>query len=101
MSDKIIQLNEDLTKNDLKDLICSSAEETLNALLNKEAGELVNAEKYERSDDRQGYRSGHYKQNLHTTAGEVKLKVPKLRGVPFETAIIERYHHRESSMEKH
>lgn len=100
MSDKIIQLNEDLIKHDLKDLVRSSVEETLNALLDKEADELVNAEKYERSSDRQGYRSGHYKRNLHTAAGEVELKVPKLKGIPFETAIIERYRRRESSVEE-
>ena len=100
MSDKIIQLNEDLIKHDLKDLVRNSVEETLNALLDKEADELVNAEKYERSSNRQGYRSGHYKRNLHTTAGEVELKVPKLKGVPFETAIIERYRRRESSVEE-
>ena len=45
MSDKIIQLNEDLIKPDSKDLVPSSVEETLNALLDKEADELVNAEK--------------------------------------------------------
>ncbi len=100
MSDAVLQLNEDLIKHDLKDLVRNSVEETLNALLDKEADELVNAEKYERSSDRQGYRSGHYKRNLHTTAGEVELKVPKLKGVPFETAIIERYRRRESSVEE-
>ena len=100
MSDNIIQLNEDLIKHDLKDLVRSSVEETLNALLDKEADELVNAQKYERSADRQGYRSGHYKRNFQTTAGDVELKVPKLKGVPFETAIIERYRRRESSVEE-
>ena len=100
MSDKIIQLNEDLIKHDLKDLVRNSVEETLNALLDKEADELVNAEKYERSSDRQGYRSGHYTRNLHTTAGEVELKVPKLKGISFETSIIERYRLRESSVEE-
>ena len=44
MSDKIIQLNEDLIKHDLKDLVRSSVEETLNALLDKEADELVNGD---------------------------------------------------------
>ena len=100
MSDNIIQLNEDLIKHDLKDLVRSSVEETLNALLDKEADELVNAQKYERSANRQGYRSGHYKRNFQTTAGDVELKVPKLKGVPFETAIIERYRRRESSVEE-
>jgi putative transposase len=37
---------------------------------------------------------------LQTTAGEVSLKVPKLRSLPFETAIIERYRRRESSVEE-
>ena len=46
MSDKIIQLNEDLIKHDLKDLVRNSVEETLNALLDKEADELVNADEY-------------------------------------------------------
>ena len=100
MSDNIIQLNEDLIKHDLKDLVRSSVEETLNALLDKEADALVNAQKYERSSERQGYRSGHYKRNFQTTAGEVELNVPKLKGIPFETAIIERYRRRESSVEE-
>jgi transposase-like protein len=51
MSDNIIQLNEELIKTELKDLVRSSVEETLNALLDKEADELVNAEKYERSGE--------------------------------------------------
>lgn len=54
MSDKIIQLNEDLIKHDLKDLVRSNVEETLNILLDKEADELVNAKKYEHSSERQG-----------------------------------------------
>ena len=83
-----------------KDLVRNSVEETLNALLDNEAEQLVNAGKYERSEERQGYRSGHYKRNFQTTAGEVELKVPKLKGVPFETAIIERYRRRESSVEE-
>ena len=96
----IIQLNQEIIHNELKDLVRSSVEETLNSLLDKEAEELVNAQKYERSNDRQGYRSGHYKRNFQTTAGEVELKVPKLKGVSFETAIIERYRRRESSVEE-
>ena len=100
MSDNIIQLNEEIIKTELKDLVRSSVEETLNALLDKEADELVNAEKYERSGDRQGYRSGHYQRNLVTTSGEVKLNVPKLKSIPFKTAIIERHRRRECSVEE-
>ena len=99
MSGNIIQLNEDLIKNNLKDLVRDSVEETLNALLDHEADKLVRAGKYERTGDRKGYRSGHYERNFGTTSGEVKLRVPKLKGIQFETAIIERYKRRECSVE--
>ena len=100
MSGNIIQLNEDLIKNNLKDLVRDSVEETLNALLDHEADELVRAGKYERTGDRKGYRSGHYERNFGTTSGEVKLRVPKLKVIQFETAIIERYKRREYSVEE-
>lgn len=100
MSGNIIQLNEDLIKNNLKDLVRDSVEETLNALLDHEADELVHAGKYERTGDRKGYCSGHYERNFSTTSGEVKLRVPKLKGIQFETAIIKRYKRRECSVEE-
>jgi len=100
MSNKIIHLNEGAIKQELKELVRNSVEETLNELLEKEAAELINAGRYERTEERQGYRSGHYERSLTTTSGEVKLKMPKLKGVAFETAIIERYRRRESSVEE-
>lgn len=100
MSNQIIQLNEEIIKGELKELVRSSVEETLNNLLDQEAKDLTQAAKYERTEMRQGYRSGHYDRNLTTTSGNVTLKVPKLKGIPFETAIIERYRRRESSVEE-
>ncbi len=100
MSEKIVQLNEGAIKNELKELVRNSVEETLNGLLEQEAEQLTQAAKYERTGKRQGYRSGTYSRKLGTTSGEVTLKVPKLKGVSFETAIIERYRRRESSVEE-
>ncbi len=100
MSKKIVQLNEEIIKSELKELVRSSVEETLNNLLEQEAKELTNAAKYERTEARKGYRAGHYSRNLTTTSGDVTLNVPKLKGVAFETAIIERYRRRESSVEE-
>ena len=100
MSEKIVRLNEEIIKSELKELVRSSVEETLNGLLEQEAQQLTGAAKYERSAERQGYRSGHYSRNLTTTSGDVELKMPKLKGVTFETAIIERYRRRESSVEE-
>ena len=74
--------------------------ETLNALLDAEADRLCNAQRYERSEARRDARAGHYERKLQTKAGEVRLKVPKLRQQTFETAIIERYRRRESSVEE-
>ncbi len=100
MSKKIVQLNEEIIKSELKELVRSSVEETLNNLLEQEAKELTNAAKYERTEARKGYRAGHYSRNLTTTSGDVTLNVPKLKEVAFETAIIERYRRRESSVEE-
>lgn len=100
MSEKIVQLNEEVIKGQIKELVRGSVEETLNGLLEGEAQKLTQAAKYERSEERRGYRSGHYSRNLTTTSGDVTLNVPRLKGISFETAIIERYRRRESSVEE-
>ncbi len=100
MSDNIIKLNHELIHTELKDLVKNSVEETLNAMLDAEADRLVNAERYARDENRQGYRAGHYDRKFSTTAGDVNLKMPKLKGVTFETAIIDRYRRRETSVEE-
>ncbi len=69
-------------------------------MLEKEAESLTQAARYERNEARQGYRSGHYDRNLTTTSDNGTLHMPRLKGVSFETAIIERYRRRESSVEE-
>ena len=64
MSEKIVQLNEEVIKGQIKELVRGSVEETLNELLEKEAESLTQAARYERSEARQGYRSGHYDRKL-------------------------------------
>ena len=63
----------------------------MNELPEKEAETLTQAARYERNEARRGYRSGHYDRRLTTTSGDVTLHMPRLKGIPFETAIIERY----------
>ena len=100
MSEKIIQLNEGVIKEELNELVRKSVEDTLNALLEEEADRLTNARRYERTAARKDTRAGHYKRKLLTRAGEVELKMPKLRTLTFETAIIQRYQKREISVEE-
>ncbi len=96
----VITIDDERIKNHLDRVVRGSVEETLNALLDAEADRLCNAQRYERSAARRDTRAGHYERNLQTKAGEVRLKVPKLRHQTFETAIIERYRRRESSVEE-
>lgn len=102
MSEKIVivTLNEEVIKGQIRELVRGSVEKTLNELLEAEAGKLTQAARYERNEARQDYRSGHYDRNLTTCSGEVMLHVPRLNGVSFETAIIERYRRWESSVEE-
>ena len=100
MSGNIIQLNEQFIHNELKTIVKNSVEEILNALLDAEADKLVQAERYAREQTRKGYRAGHYERSFSTQAGDITLKVPKLKGLTFESAIIQRYQRRECSVEE-
>jgi transposase-like protein len=81
-------------------VVRESVEDTLNGMLAAEADRLCQAKRYERSAARASTRAGHYERESQTKAGEVTLQMPKLRSMPFETAIIERYRWRESSVEE-
>ena len=97
---EVIQIDRELVQKHLSEVVRSTVEETLNAMLEAEADQLCGAKRYEHSADRVDTRAGHYERSLQTKAGEVTLKVPKLRKLPFETAIIERYRRRETSVEE-
>ena len=92
MSEKIVQLNEEVIKGQIKELVRGSVEETLNELLEQEAEKLTQAARYERNEARQGYRSGHYDRNLTNPPPEMSrsmclvsrvslLKRPSLSGI--------------------
>lgn len=96
----IVQLNEGEIKSQLGEMVRKSVEETLNTMLDEEADRITQAHRYERTAERTDTRAGHYTRRLTTKAGEVTLQIPKLRKLPFETAIIERYRRREESVEE-
>src|SRR5471030_3186800 len=97
---QVIQIDEARIRDHLGEMVRGTVEETLNAMLDAEADQLCGAGRYERSEARQDTRAGSYERTLHTKAGDVSLKIPKLRRQTFETAIIERYRRRESSVEE-
>ena len=96
----VIRVDEAQVRGHVDQVVRATVEETLNRLLDAEADQLCGAKRYERSPERLDTRSGHYARKLLTKAGEVQLQVPRLRSLPFETQIIERYRRRESSVEE-
>ncbi len=89
-SDLIVSFDEEAVKDELGELVGKTIEETINALLDEEADQLVGAGPYERTDERAAYRAEHYERGFTTTSGQVTLKMPKLKDMRFATAVIER-----------
>ncbi len=100
LSKGILTLNAGKVESHLDGKVRQAVEQVLNDLLQAEADDLCGAKRYERSPDRLDTRAGSYARSLETKAGPVSLKMPKLQKVPFETAIIERYRRKESSVEE-
>lgn len=100
MSNPIVSFDEEAVKSELRELVRKTIEETINAMLDEEADQLVGAAPYERTDGRAAYRAGHYKRGFTTTSGQVTVKMPKLKGMRFATAVIERCKRRETSVEE-
>ena len=94
-----IRVNSERLRGHVDEVVRSSVEETLNGLMQAEAEQLCGAGRYERSAERVDTPAGHYERRLETKAGVVTLRVPKLRTLLFEAAIIDRYRRRESSVE--
>ncbi len=71
----------------------------LNNVMDEEALQQIEAESYERSEDRKGYRNGSRKRMLKTTDGELVLNKPQIREFPFKTRVFEKYSRVEKALE--
>lgn len=100
MSEPIVTFDEKAVRDELEELVRKTVEDTLSALLEEEADDLIGADRHERTAEREAYRAGHYERGLTTTSGQVTLRTPKLKGMRFATAIIERHKRRETSVEE-
>lgn len=100
MSKSIVSFDEQAVKDELRELVGKTIKEAINAMLDEEADRLVGAGPHERTDERAAYRAGHCERGFTTTSGQVALKMPKLKGMRFATAVIERCKRRETSVEE-
>ena len=78
-----IKVDEKEIRDHLDGLVRQSVEDTLNALLNAEADAICHAGRYQRTPDRLDTRAGTYQRKLLTKAGEVELKVSRLRSLKY------------------
>jgi putative transposase len=72
------------------DAIRTGAEFVYQALIEAEASEQIGAARYERSGSRTTQRNGHRTRTLSTKAGDLELKIPKLREGVFYPSLLER-----------
>jgi len=72
------------------DVVRRSVELVLQALIDAEATEVIGAEPHERTPTRTNRRNGSRDRLLSTKAGDVELKIPKLRAGSFFPAVLER-----------
>ena len=85
----INEVLEDFARNGIRELR-ASLERMLNELMVSEREEAVGAAPYERTVARKGYCNGFKDKKLLTRTGELKLKVPQVRGVDFYPSCLEK-----------
>lgn len=71
------------------DLVRELAEWLAQQLIETQASEVIGAGRYERSEERVTERNGHRPRTLTTKAGDLELKIPKLRRGSFFPSILE------------
>lgn len=73
-------------------------EAILNQVLEAQVGEQLHAERYERTDERQGYRNGYKSRQLTTRVGALTLRVPQVREGGFSPELFARYQRSEQAL---
>ena len=81
-----------------RDFLQPVVQEAVQAILEMEMEECLQAGKHERTDDRQGYRSGYYRRRLITRVGTMVLRVPQDRSGRFSTEVFEQYQRSEKAL---
>lgn len=73
-------------------------EDVLNQVLDAQMTEHLQAEPYERTDERKAYRNGYRPRKLTTRVGTLTLRVPQARDGSFSTELFRRYQRSEQAL---
>ncbi len=99
-STTLVRFDEDEVQTYLAESVKNAVRDVFEAVMEAEAQEMLQARPYERTTTRRDYRNGKRRRKLTTRVGEVELSVPRLRTVPFQSQIIDRYKRMECSLEE-
>jgi putative transposase len=86
----LLEVLEVLKAADVGDRVRQAAETIYQALIEAELTEVISAAPHERSAERTTHRNGHRSRILSTTAGDLELRIPKLRTGSFFPSLLER-----------
>lgn len=81
-----------------KDFLTPVVQEAVQAILELEMEECLQAGKHERCEQRLGYRSGYYRRRLITRVGTMMIRVPQDRAGHFSTQVFEQYQRTEKAL---
>src|SRR5690606_1986103 len=73
-------------------------EAVVEQILEAQVTEQLQAKRYERTEDRQGYRNGYRCKELKTRIGTLQLRVPRVRNGAFSTELFARYQRSEQAL---
>ena len=73
-------------------------ESVVNQVLEAQVSEHVQAEPYERTEERRGYRNGYKPRQLTTRVGTLVLRIPQVRDGSFSPELFERYQRSEQAL---
>jgi putative transposase len=71
----------------------------IEAALEAERTEILLCRSYERSDERTDYRNGYWTRYVMLKDGRLEIKMPRIRGLGYESAVIRRYQQRTTEVD--
>ena len=86
----LLEVLDALKAADVGDRVRQAAETVYQALIEAELTETIGAALHERTEHRTNLRNGHRTRTLSTTAGDLELRIPKLRTGSFFPSLLER-----------
>src|SRR4051812_37502575 len=86
----LLEVLEMLKGGDVEEQVRQAATTIYQALIEAELTAVIGAAPHERSPERVAQRNGHRSRTLTTTAGDLELRIPKLRTGSFFPSLLER-----------